>query len=73
MKRYGYANDIFVMFRSRDQVKNFVGYINTKHPNIRFTFEIEDQNSFLFLDIQTIRNAEKKVFETSVYRKSTFF
>ena len=46
--------------------------MNTKHPNIRFTFETEDQNSFSFLDIKIIRNTEKKHFETSVYRKSTF-
>ena len=59
------------MFRSRDHVKKFVDYMNTKHSNIRFTFEIEDQNSFSFLDIKIIRNTEKKAFETSVYRKST--
>ena len=46
--------------------------MNTKHPNIRFTFEIEDQNSFSFLDIKIIRNTEKKSFETSVYKKETF-
>ena len=45
--------------------------MNTKHPNIRFTFEV-DQNSFSFLDINITRNNEKKAFETSVYRKSTF-
>ena len=67
-----YADDIFVMFQSRDHVKNFVDYMNTKHPNIRFTFEIEYQNSFSFLDIKIIRTTEKKVFETSLYRKTTF-
>ena len=46
--------------------------MNTKHPNIRFTFEIEHQNSFSFLDIRIIRNTGKKSFETLVYRKSTF-
>ena len=46
--------------------------MNTKHPNVRFKFEIEKQNSFSFLDINIIRNTEKKAFETSVYRKSTF-
>ena len=60
------------MFRSRDHVKKFVDYVNTKHPNIRFTFEIEDQNSFSFLDRKIIKNTEKKAFEISVYRKSTF-
>ena len=34
-----YVDDIFVMFRSRDHVKKFVDYMNTKHPNIRFAFE----------------------------------
>ena len=46
--------------------------MNTKHLNIRFTFKIEDQNSFSFLDAEIISNTEKKVFEASVYRKSTF-
>ena len=67
-----FVDVIFVMFRYRDHVKKFVDYMNTKHPNIRFTFEIEDQNSLSFLDKKIIRNTEKKAFETSVYRKSTF-
>ena len=67
-----HVDDIFVMFQFRDHVKKFVDYMNTKHPNIHFTFEIEGQNSFSFLDIKIIRNTEKKAFETSVYRKSTF-
>ena len=67
-----YVDDIFVMFQSRDHAKKFVDYMNTKHPNIRFTFEIKYQNSFSFSDIKIIRNTEKKSFETSVYRKSTF-
>ena len=66
------VDGIFVMFRSRDHGKNFVDYMNTKHPNIRFTFEIEDQSSFSILDIKIIRNTEKKAFETSVYRKRKF-
>ena len=35
-----YVDDIFVMFRRRDHVKRFVDYVNTKHLNICFTFEI---------------------------------
>ena len=57
-----YIDDIFVMFRSRDHVKKFVDYMNIKHPNIRFTFEIKNQNSFPILDIKIIRNTEKKSF-----------
>ena len=39
---------------------------------MRFTFEIEDQNSFSFLEIKIIRNTEKRASETWVYRQSTF-
>ena len=67
-----YIDDIFVMFRSRDHVKKFFDYMHTQHFNMRFTFKIEDQNSFSFLDIEIISNTEKRAFETSVYRKSTF-
>ena len=66
-----YVDDISVVFQSGDHVKKFVDFMNTKHPNIRFTLEIEDQNSFLFLDIKIIKSTEKKAFETSVYRIST--
>ena len=62
----------FVMFQSRDYVKKFVDYINTKHPNVHFIFEIEDQNWFSFVDIKLTETLRKKAFETSVYRKSTF-
>ena len=36
------VDDIFVMFQFRDNGKRFVDYVNTKHTNIRFTFEMED-------------------------------
>ena len=62
----------FEMFQSRDYVKKFVDYINTKHPNVHFIFEIEDQNWFSFVDIKLTETLRKKAFETSVYRKSTF-
>ena len=59
-----YVDDSFIVFRLRDDVKKFVDYMNTKHPNVNFTFEIEDQNRFSFLDIKIkiIRNTEKKSF-----------
>ena len=33
--------------------------MNTKHPNIRFVFEVEDQKSFSFSRIKIIRNTAK--------------
>ena len=39
--------------------------MNTKHPHICFTFEIENQMSFSFLDIKIVRN-------TQIIRKRSF-
>ena len=64
-----YVDDIFAMFRSRDHVTTFVDYMNTKHPNIRFTFEIEDQNSFSFSDIEIITKAGKKLLKHQFIQK----
>ena len=42
--------------------------MNKKNPNIKFTFEVE-QNTLSFLDIKPRENNK---FTTSVYRKPTF-
>ena len=49
-------------------MKKFV--LNTKHSNIKFTFEHEHNNSFSFLDVKICRENNK--LTTSVYRKPTF-
>ena len=67
-----YVDYIFVMFQSRDHVNKSVDCMNTNHPNKRLAFEIEDQNRFSSLGVKIIRNTEKKSFETSFYKKSTF-
>ena len=51
-------------------MKKFVQHMNTKHPNIKFIFEHEHNNSFLFLDVKICRENNK--LTTSMYRKPTF-
>ena len=51
-------------------MKKFVEYMNTKHANIKFTFEHEHNNSFSFLDVKICRENNK--LTTSVYIKPTF-
>ena len=48
----------------------FFRYMNSKHPNISFTYEIEENEQIPFLDILIHRTNQK--FETSIHRKSTF-
>ena len=35
---------ILVVFRSRDHIILFLEYLNSKHPNIKFTYEIEKRS-----------------------------
>ena len=65
-----YVDDTFLLFRSKDHIEKFRCYLNCQHPNIKFTYEIEENNSISFLDIKIIR--VKNSFSTSIYRKVTF-
>ena len=65
-----YVDDFFVLFKSKEHLKLFVNYMNSKHSNIKFTFETEDSNNFSFLDAKITRL--NKRFVTSIFRKATF-
>ena len=65
-----YVDDIFVLFKSKEHLKLFVNYMNSKHRNIKFTFQTEDSDNFSFLDVKITR--QNKQFVTSVFGKATF-
>ena len=65
-----YVDDIFVLFSSLDQAEKFKKYLSSKHPNINFSLEKENDGRLSFLDINIFR--EKGKFVTNVYRKKTF-
>ena len=65
-----YVDDIFVLFKSKEHLKLFVNYMNSKHKNIKFNFETEDSNNFSFLDVKITR--KNKRFVTWIFRKATF-
>ena len=65
-----YVDDCFLLFKSTDQIPQFLDFLNRQHPNIKFTCEIESNFTLPFLDISIIR--KNGVFETSVYQKPTF-
>ena len=50
-----YVDDIFALFRSPDRLEKLTNYLNSKHKNIKFTYEKESNNSLPFLDILTSR------------------
>ena len=63
-------DDTFVLFSSSDHVNKFHKYLNSRHSNMTFTFETEQNNSLPFLDVLVTR--ESDALSTSLYRKPTF-
>ena len=58
------------MFSSLDQAEKFKKYLSSKHPNINFSLEKENEGRLSFLDVNIFR--EKGKFVTNVYKKKTF-
>ena len=48
----------------------FLQYLNTRHPNINFTTEFEENHEIPFLDVRVKRNLN--TFTTTVHCKTTF-
>ena len=51
--------NIFVTFNSHEQLIIFVEYMNTKHANMKVTFEHEHNISSSFLDVKIYRKNNK--------------
>ena len=65
-----YVDDVFVIILCQSHLKNFVNYMNTKHPNSKLTLEFKENDPFSFLDVKVTRRNNQLV--TSVFRKATF-
>ena len=65
-----YVDDTFSLFHKETEFQKFLNYLNSLHPSLKFTNEIETNNSLPFLDVLVTKSDNK--FITSVYRKPTF-
>ena len=64
-------DDTFCLFHSEQDAIAFFDYINSQHPNIRFTMEKEIDHVLPFLDV-LIDNTHRGSVVTSTFRKKTF-
>ena len=51
-----YVDDTFVSFNSYLQLFKFLDYMNHQHPNIKFSFEVEENNNFCREFVEKIIN-----------------
>ena len=65
-----YMDDTYMLFNEHSHINQFLTYLNSQHPNIKFTSELENDGKISFLDC-TVERVDN-LLTTSVYRKSTF-
>ena len=65
-----YVDDTFLVFKSSTHVQLFLHYLNSKHPNIKFTCDNEENGCLPFLDMN-VKHFSNQI-ATSMYRKPTF-
>ena len=66
-----YIDDIFCVFEKEENALEFFNYLNSRHPNIKFTMERENEGALSFLDV-LIKKMEGGSFSTTTYHKPTF-
>ena len=64
-----YVDDT-IAFVKQNEITNVLAALNSYHPSIAFTYEIESNCSIPFLDVNIRRNIDGS-FATSVFRKQT--
>ena len=64
------VDDSFILFKSHEHIEPFLNYLNSQHPSINFTCEVESNKTLPFLVITISRSNGS--FITSVYQKPTF-
>jgi hypothetical protein len=65
-----YVDDTFCLFHSENDALFFLQYINSQHPNIKFTMEKESDHKLDFLDVHIDNSFTSPTVR--VHRKKTF-
>lgn len=65
-----YVDDTFLLFKDKSHSTMFLNFINSFHPNIKFTMEAESDGQLSFLDVLVSRDSGK--FISGIFRKKTF-
>jgi hypothetical protein len=65
-----YVDDVFATIRNKERAHVILEYLNSQHPNIKFTMELANNHKLPFLDTCVVR--KERGYTTTIYRKKTF-
>ena len=63
--------DTFTLFNNKDTAFQFLSYLNSRHKDIQFTVEFEQDHEIPFLDV-LIKRLLNNSFSSSIYQKKMF-
>jgi len=69
-----YVDDTLWLLPANSNVSDLMSYMNSRHNNMRFTFETETNNSINFIGLNIMHHeydSSKHCYTTNVYRKPT--
>ena len=66
-----YVDETFALFNTEQDASSFFSYINSQHPNIKFTMEKEENHKLPFLDVLLDNHSNQGII-TSVFHKKTY-
>jgi hypothetical protein len=69
---YHYIYDTFVLIEPTTDIANILNILNNFQLSIKFTYEIEENKSLTFLDVEVNRSYEQPTFDMAIYSKPTF-
>ena len=67
-----YVDDIFCMMGNETAANDFLSFLNSKHPDIKFTMETQNNDSLPFLDV-LITSTDNKLITSIIYILSPVF
>jgi hypothetical protein len=67
-----YVYDTFVLIERTTNVSDVLHILNNFQSSIKFTYEVETDQSLPFLDGKVTRSSEQQTFETTICRKPIF-
>ncbi|CAF3873515.1 unnamed protein product [Rotaria sp. Silwood1] len=67
-----YVDDTFIIFNGKQgDIDKLLNYVNSLHPNLKFTNEVENDYELSFLDVKVIKQRTK--FETTILQKENTY
>ena len=64
-----YVDDTFLAFKTKDHIQQFHNYVNVKHHSLKFTYDIENNDSLPFIGVLVTKSDCS--YQTRIYHKPT--